>query len=78
MQSRETEFDRWLYRSRPGDRRNYHTGFLLLDRVGDSLGNRKQLHDEASSAWFAYLQSQVHLIQRKLDDGIYEYIAERR
>ena len=78
MHIHEMEFDRWLYRSRHGDRRIYHVGFLMLDRLGDIHGERKQLHNEASAAWFAYLQSQVHLIQRKLDDGIYEYIAERR
>lgn len=79
------EFNNWLKRSRQGGMCIYHTGFLAVDRFyrifdpskGDSapllIGN--DIHATATSAMNAWEAGKVHLFQRKLHDGVYQYIA---
>lgn len=64
----------------------YYTGFLLKDRkrVVVVLGLPTMIVDDPKvvvvqkEAMLAYTNRQVHLTQRKLGIGKYEYIATRR
>lgn len=83
-----SEFDRWLFNSRPGDRFTYHTGDLSRDRwlvnpymIGNFvLGGvgREPTHTNAKHALRAHEDGLVYLLQIKLDNGIYDYVAQRR
>ena len=76
---RLNDFDRWLFNSWPGDEHVYHTGFLFTDRwLVHGLVPRQPLHDNAKSALQACEDGLVLLVQRRLDAGLYDYIAVRR
>lgn len=76
------DFRRWY---RDADRKSsviYHTGFILEDRWsvgGDPLAfHANELADYTDQVYESYLRGHVLLTQRKLDHGVYEYIATRR
>lgn len=60
----------------------YYRGLLLRERVGfyDGYGKlvRPLADFVAERAWEAYKAGLVHLVQRKAEEGIYEYIAIHR
>ena len=77
-------FWEWLARARPGDRFVYHRGFLIHDRETDR--DLKRLAKEVLEAGppvelEPYSRRRglglVHLVQRRLGPGDYEYIAVR-
>ena len=51
----------------------YHVGFLMAERIF-----RGKVHTVAWAMWDAYLEGKVHLVQRKLRSGVYEYWAYPR
>ena len=64
----------WLEQAKPADRVVYFTGGDLHEAA---------LRDEAVKSvrdivWQAYRESKVRLCQRRLREGRYAYIAERR
>lgn len=75
-------FAKWLRLAHKGDATVYYRGLLLRERVEyyDGQGRRiKPLADfMAERAWEAYKKGLVHLVQRKVEEGIYEYIAIHR
>lgn len=79
----EYNFTYWLSKAKKGDRVMYFDGFLMLER--QRLVNNGVMRDQmpqkiktAMLAWRAYLEDLVVLVQRKRDEGEYEYIAIKR
>lgn len=73
-------FRSWLGQAQPGDRLEYHQGFLTIDRSPASCfadHERQVLTKLASAVLKAADASQVHLLQRRHGDGEYSYIAVR-
>lgn len=81
-------FQLWLKHARPGDRFEYHRGFLVTDR--EKVVNLPQygmpahvfyepVHSVGQAAWQAYERGHVDLLQKKLDrHGNYAYMAVKR
>lgn len=81
------KFKEWIENARPGKFYIYHTGFLTIDRgrIVDSGDARtdvfvpvEPVHSLGEAAIEAFDAKRVHLFQRKLHDGVYEYIAVKR
>lgn len=79
--STEDAFEHWLAKAKKGDKVLYFDGFLMLERQRHILQGNKdgfpQKIKTAILAWRAYLEGFVTLVQRKRDEGEYEYIAIR-
>lgn len=80
-----TAFDSWLAGAARGDRFIYHSGgFLANDREINSSESklskdeRKQVWREARAAWSAQEERRVFLMQRRLSDRVYDYVAIKR
>lgn len=80
-------FEAWLDHARPGDRYEYHRGFLMLDREHvlnvPSIGQFahvyvEPIHDLASAVWGAYKRGKVLLAQQKVGPSTYRYLAYKR
>lgn len=69
-----SQFTQWLKLSTPGDRFHYYKGHLAYDTRG---GREAWAIWAANEAWQAYEDLKVHLVQRKLGPGCYQYIAIR-
>jgi len=50
----------------------YHIGFLMYDRL---LGWNKHLDRIATRLWKQYEKGEVHLVQRRREEGVWEYWA---
>lgn len=78
----EIEFCAWVAQAVPGDRLEYHRGFLVLDifalfsRLDDRA--RKELAALAGRAFRAAEQGLVHLVQERLATDHFAYIAVAR
>lgn len=78
----EIEFCAWVAQAVPGDRLEYHRGFLVLDafpmagRLPDA--QRKQLSLLGSRAFWAAEQGLVHLVQERVATDQFAYIAIAR
>lgn len=73
-------FRYWFKNAIKGEKVVYYTGFLLRDReiLSHNGLNTENFPDKikaAISAWNAYMDGAVKLIQRKRGDFEYEYIA---
>lgn len=77
MKSKLEEFREWIDTAQTGQVYVYHTGFLVVDRCssGRILPNT---HYIANLALEAFDAGKLHLFQRKIHDGVYEYIAMKR
>lgn len=62
-----------------GTRVIYHTGLLYADRgIGpDAAKAEKAINTAANLAWDLHLAGLVNLVQRRVFEGGFEYIAER-
>ena len=75
----EIEFCAWIAQATPGDRLEYHCGFLVLDtfptfsHLQDT--QRTELAKLASRAFWAAEQGLVHLVQERIDTDRFAYIA---
>lgn len=73
-------FREWCSTAKTGECCIYHVGYLLRDRFNDQMAAdwAKRAHDLATEVMDHYLRGEVALIQRRVSDGICEYIAVRR
>ena len=72
--------DEWLVQAKPGDRLEYHRGYLAMDRgVGSRLGEESGLElDRVATAVMAMAAAgHVHLVQRRHGPNDYTYVAVR-
>lgn len=69
----------WLASALPGDRIEYHRGFLSMDRTAATRRlpepSRRHLEQLAGVVLEFAQNRRVHLIQRRLGDDQYSYIA---
>ena len=72
----------WLARAEPGDRLEYHRGFLALDRIKgmSSLNDaeRRKLAAVADQALALADGGKLHLLQERHGNGDYSYWAVAR
>jgi hypothetical protein len=77
-----TAFRGWLARAKPGDRIEYHRGFLALDRIKgmSSLNDaeRRKLAAVADQALALADGGKLHLLQERHGNGDYSYWAVAR
>ena len=69
------EFCAWVGDAAPGDRLEYHRGFLACDIAGSELKALRLLARRA--AWTAE-RGLVHLVQCRRGPGYFSYLAIRR
>lgn len=78
----EIAFCAWVAQADPGDRLEYHRGFLVLDTFAlfSALddGQRKDLSALAGRAFRAAEQGLVHLVQERVGPDQFAYIAIAR
>ena len=75
----EIEFCAWVAQAVPGDRLEYHRGFLVLDsfpglsKLGDN--ERNELRLLGTRAFWSEAQGLVHLVQERLGPDLFSYLA---
>ncbi|MGM0584712.1 MAG: hypothetical protein ACQEUZ_08675 [Pseudomonadota bacterium] len=78
----EIEFCAWVAQAAPGDRLEYHQGFLALDIVPVlarlDAPRREELARLGSRALWAAEQGLVHLVQERVGPDRFAYIAVAR
>ena len=78
----EMEFAGWVGAAAPGDRLEYHRGFLAVDTIPviSKLPEteRSAMKMLASRAWWASEQRLVHLVQERLGPDLFAYLAIAR
>jgi hypothetical protein len=78
----EIEFCAWVAQAVPGDRLEYHHGFLTLDRCQGlsrfSTEERTRLTWLGARAFWAAEQGLVHLVQERTGPDRFAYIAVAR
>lgn len=86
----EDAFKRWLRDARKGERYVYHIGYLPRDRtrmvevpvirgeVHLMAVNHGPIHHLAQLVMAAADADMVHLVQRRVNEDRFEYIAEKR
>lgn len=78
----EIEFCAWVAQAAPGDRLEYHRGYLALDTypMFSTLGDtaRGELARLAGRAFWAAEQGLVHLVQEREGPDRFAYIAIAR
>ena len=75
----EETFCRWFDDAEPGQSIEYHRGHLVVDRANGfsrlDEKPRRELHAIAKRAVFLAEASRLILVQRRLDEGEYSYLA---
>jgi hypothetical protein len=75
-------FRAWVARAKPGERYEYHRGFLAIDRIeATSSLKEAELRKLAAVADYALTlegQGKLHLLQERHGDGDYSYWAVSR
>jgi hypothetical protein len=78
----EIELCGWLSQAEPGATLEYHRGFLGVDRTplgqSMSLKDRIDLIDVAERAMRLAEQGLIHLVQRRIADDTFSYLAVAR
>lgn len=78
----EIEFCAWVAQAMPGDRLEYHCGYLVLDTypLFTALDDkaRAELARLAGRAFWAAENGLVHLVQERLETDRFAYIAIAR
>ena len=78
----EISFCAWVAQADPGERLEYHRGFLTLDTfamfTGLSDKQRAELRRLGSRAFWAAEQGLVHLVQERVGPDQFAYIAVAR
>ena len=78
----EISFCAWVAQAEPGDRLEYHRGFLVLDTFalfsGLSDKDRAELRKLADRTFWAAEAGLVHLVQERVGPGRFAYIAIAR
>jgi len=77
-----SKFDEWLSEAAPGDTLEYYEGYLSIDASPNNgrlpEARRLELMRVAHRAWLAAQRGQVHLVQRRIADNVYSYLAVAR
>ena len=70
----------WVGEAAPGDRLEYHRGFLCVERKArlQSATERRRLTELANAAHEAFEAGLVHLVQQRIDADRFAYIAIAR
>lgn len=72
----------WVADAKPGARIVYYTGHLSRDLLphidGYSEAVRRKIGELGNAAWILGIENWVHLIQRRVSVGCWEYIAVRK
>jgi len=72
----------WVADARPGDRIVYYTGHLSRDRLAHREGYsepvRRKIGELSNAAWMLGVENWVHLVQRRVSYGCWDYIAVRK
>jgi hypothetical protein len=75
-------FRAWLAKARAGDRVTYFIGFLAAGTGPNGAllpaADRHEVFHEAQIAWAAAERGLVHLLQRRLGQNCFEYLAVAR
>ena len=78
----EISFCAWVSQAEPGDRLEYHRGFLVLDTFAQISGlsdkERAELGKLADRCFWAADAGLVHLVQQRIDTDQFAYIAIAR
>jgi len=78
----EISFCAWVAQAVPGDRLEYHCGFLAIDTFtlfsGRSDKDRAELRKLADRSLWAAEAGLVHLVQERIDTDRFAYIAIAR
>jgi hypothetical protein len=78
----EISFCAWVAQAEPGDRLQYHCGFLAIDTFalfsGRSDNERAELRKLADRAFWAAEAGLVHLVQERAGPDRFAYIAIAR
>ena len=78
----EIQFCAWVAQAMPGDRLEYHRGFLACDIVPSvsnlAANERTELSLLATRAAWAEGQGLVHLVQQRLGPDLFSYLAIAR
>jgi hypothetical protein len=78
----EIQFCAWVAQALPGDRLEYHRGFLVLDtfpglsKLGDN--ERTELALLGKRAFWTEGKGLVHLVQERLGPDLFSYLAIAR
>jgi hypothetical protein len=78
----EIQFCAWVAQAMPGDRLEYHRGFLVLDtfhrlsKLGDN--ERNELRLLGTRAFWTEAQGLVRLVQERLGPDLFSYLAVAR
>jgi len=72
----------WVADAQPGDKIVYYTGHLSRDRLPHSEGYsepvRRKIGELGNAAWMLGEENWVHLVQRRVSTGCWDYIAVRK
>ena len=72
----------WVADAQPGDRIVYYTGHLSRDRLphneGYSEAVRRRIGELGNAAWMLGEENWLHLVQRRVSCGCWDYIAVRK
>lgn len=72
----------WVADAKPGARIVYYTGHLSRDRLphidGYSDVVRRKINELGNAAWMLGEENWVHLVQRRVSYGCWDYIAVRK
>ena len=72
----------WIKHAKRGDRYSYHEGLLMRDRLysprGEYVIANSALNNMAGRIYDLYLKGEVLLFQKRVMDGVSEYIMVKR
>jgi hypothetical protein len=72
----------WVADAKPGDRIVYYTGHLSRDRLphrgGYSEPVQRKIGELGNAAWMLGEENWLHLVQRRVSYGSWDYIAVRK
>ena len=72
----------WVADAQPGDSIIYYTGHLSRDRLphrdGYADAIRRKISELGNAAWMLGDENWVHLVQRRVSYGCWDYIAVRK
>ena len=72
----------WVADAQAGDSMTYYTGHLSRDRLPHSEGYsetvRRKISELGNAAWMLGEENWVHLVQRRVSYGCWDYLAVRK
>lgn len=72
----------WVADAQPGDSITYYTGHLSRDRLphrdGYADAIRRKINELGNAAWRLGEENWLHLVQRRISYGCWDYIAVRK